>query len=292
MKLFGRKKSVYQSSSTMKEVLHRLFQKKLAMLGLVIFGVEVLLAVLAPLIAPYDPLAMDFSAMLAKPSAAHLMGCDDMGRDILSRILYGARSSLGLGLLVVLCSTLVGTVIGAIVGYFGGIADAIIMRILEIFQSIPHVLTCIVLSVVFGTGFVNTLLALSISRAIGTVRLLRGSIMGMRHMEYLEAADALNCSKLRTILRHVLPNSFAPLIVYGTTGVASAIMNASTLSFIGLGILPPTPEWGAMISGSRKYFISYPHTVLFPGIAIAITVFALSILGDGLRDALDPKLKD
>ncbi len=278
--------------SANEEMIRRLAKDRLAMLGLLIFVAEIIVAVFAPLIAPSDPFAMDFTSMLSAPSSAHLMGCDEMGRDIFSRIIYGTRYSLGLGISVVVVSTIAGTIIGAIVGYFGGVADAVIMRIMDVFQSIPSLLQSVVISVVLGTGFFNTLLALSIHRTVGSARLLRGSIMGMRHMEYLEAADALNCSKLRTILKHVLPNSFTPMIVYATAGIASAIMSASTLSFIGLGIIAPTPEWGAMISSSRNYFIEYPHTVLFPGLAIAITVFALSVLGDGLRDALDPKLKN
>lgn len=274
------------------EILRRLSRNKLAMTGFVITCLLFLVAIFAPLLAPYDPYKMDFSKMLLKPCREHLLGCDDLGRDVLSRIIYGTRYSLGLAIIVVIFSTVFGTFLGTIAGYFGGTTDTLIMRVLDILQCVPHLLLSVAISVLLGTGFLNTVIALSISSAMGAARVMRGSVMSILPMEYFEACEALNCSKPRIILKHVLPNSFAPMIIRSTQGMANAIMNASTLSFIGLGILPPTPEWGAMLSGSRNYIRDYPHVVIFPGLAIIITVFALSVLGDGIRDASDPKLKD
>ena len=283
---------LFSGNSNTADILRRLSRNKLAMTGLAISFILLLVALFAPLLAPYDPYKMDFSKMLLKPCREHLLGCDDLGRDVLSRIIYGTRYSLGLAVIVVIFSTTVGTFFGTIAGYFGGKADTLIMRGLDILQCIPHLLLSVAISVILGTGFLNTVIALSIASAMGAARVMRGSVMSILHMEYFEACDALNCSKFRIIRRHVLPNSFAPMIIRSTQGMANAILQASTLSFIGLGILPPTPEWGAMLSGSRNYIRDYPHVVIFPGLAIMITVFALSVLGDGIRDASDPKLKD
>jgi peptide/nickel transport system permease protein len=281
-----------KKSSNFKDVMHRLSKNKAAMLGLIIFLLEIVIAVAAPLISPYDITEMDFTSMHAAPSSAHLMGTDELGRDILSRLLYGGRYSLGLGVASVAFAVLGGVILGAIAGYFGGVIDNLIMRFLDIFQSIPMTLLCIAISAALGSGFFNTILALAISSVPGYARLLRGSILNIRKMEYLEAADAINSSKFRTIVSHVLPNSFSPLIVNATMGMATAIMMASGLSFIGLGVQAPTPEWGAMLSGARNFLRDHPHEVIFPGIAIAVTVLALNMMGDGLRDAMDPKLKD
>ena len=278
--------------STTKEVIERLFRNKAAVVGLVLFILIVLVGIFAPLISPHDPYDMDFINMLAGPSKEHPLGCDDLGRDILARIIYGTRYSVGLALITITVSAIVGTILGALAGYFGGWVDTLIMRTIEILQSIPSLLLSVAISILLGTGFINTIIALSVTASMANARIMRGSVMSILHQEYLEAAEALNCPKYKIILKHVLPNSFSPLIVRSTQGMASAIMNASTLSFIGLGILPPTPEWGAMLSGARKFIRDYPHLVLFPGLAIVITVFSLSMLGDGLRDALDPKMKD
>lgn len=278
--------------SQVLEILKRLSRNKLAMAGLIILIIEIIIAIIGPLITPYGYNDMDFTSMLQAPSLQHLMGTDDLGRDIFSRIIYGTRYSLGLGFLGIITSMVVGVIIGSIVGYFGGKADAIIMRIVDIIQSIPGILLSIAISSSLGSGFLNTVLALSFSQIPSNIRLLRGSILNIRKMEYLEAADAISCSKIRTIATHVLPNSFSPMIVQGTMSIANIIMQAASLSYIGLGILPPTPEWGAMLSGARNYIRDYPNMVVFPGLAIAITVLSLNMLGDGLRDALDPRLKD
>lgn len=274
------------------DVLRRMSRNKAAMIGLAIFVFEIIIAILAPRIAPYDYQEMNFAEMLADPTAAHIMGCDDLGRDILSRIIYGTRYSLGLGILAVAVSTFFGIILGAIAGYFGGMVDNVIMRFLDIFQSIPPILLCVAISTALGSGYLNTVMALAIGNIPSAARMLRGSILNIRKMEYLEAADSVNSGTLRTIVSHVLPNSFSPMIVSATMGVPKMIMAAASLSFIGLGVPKGTPEWGAMLSSARNFMQNHPHTVIYPGLAIAVTVLALNMMGDGLRDALDPKLKD
>lgn len=272
-------------------VIKRLGKNKVAMAGLVIVLLLFLVAILAPLIMPYAYDEMDMSNRFATPSLSHLCGTDDMGRDIFSRLLYGGRASLSLGFLATIISTAIGMILGSIVGYFGGIVDTVIMRLVDILQAIPSILLAIAISACLGSGFFNTVIALAIGHVPMTVRLLRGSIMSVRKMEYLEAAQTINCSAQRTIIRHILPNSISPVIVSVTMGIGNTILMAASLSYIGLGVQPPTPEWGAMLSAARTYMRDYPHMVLFPGIAIAIVVLSLNMLGDGLRDALDPKLK-
>ena len=228
---------------------------------------------------------------LTGPSAQHWFGTDELGRDIFTRILYGGRYSITMGLFSIVISVFVGAVIGSIAGYFGGQVDNIIMRILDIIQSLPALLLTIVVSAALGAGYFNTILALSVNGIPAMARMLRAQMMRVRNNEYVEAAESINCSRFRTIVNHLIPNSFTPLLVQATMGVANRILMASSLSFIGLGVQPPAPEWGAMLSGSRQYIRDFPHMVIFPGLAIAVTVLALNLLGDGLRDALDPRLK-
>jgi peptide/nickel transport system permease protein len=273
-------------------IMKRLSQNRSAMVSLVVLILLILMAILAPVIEPYPHTKPEFANIFNGPSAKHIFGTDELGRDVLARIMFGARYSLSLGILSVLLSTAIGMVIGAITGYFGGTTDIIIMRFLDVFQSIPGLLLCIAISTALGPGFINTIVALSIGGIPMTVRLLRGSVFGIRKQEYLEAATSINCSTARIILKHVIPNSLSPLIVSGTMGVGNTILTAAALSFIGLGVQPPTPEWGAMISAGRNYIRTYPHLLIVPGIFIMITVLALNILGDGLRDSLDPKLKN
>ena len=274
------------------QVLRRLAKNKMAMGGLIIVLVLIVLAILSPYIMPYPYAQMDMMNMYAKPSADHWFGCDDLGRDIFSRLLYGARASLSLGIIATVFSTLIGIVIGSIVGYFGGKVDNVVMRLLDIIQAIPGMLLAIAIAAALGTGFFNTILALSIGGVPMTVRLLRGSIMSIRNQEYIEAAEKINCPKWRTILVHILPNSISPIIVSFTMGVGNTIMQAASLSYIGLGIQPPTPEWSAMLSAGKAVLTRYPHLCLFPGLCIMVVVLAFNMLGDGLRDALDPKLKN
>ncbi len=272
--------------------LGRLKRNHLAMVGLVIIVVMIILALLAPYISPYPYEAADFKNRYATPSAEHWFGTDELGRDIFSRLLYGSRYSLRIGLISVAISAIGGIFFGALAGYFGGAVDNIIMRLLDVLQAMPGIVLAIAISAALGPGLTNSVIALSISSIPGYARMTRASILNVRKMEYLEAATSINCSNARIIWKHVLPNALSPLIVQATMGIAGAIMGAAMLSFIGLGVQPPTPEWGAMLSAGRNYLRDYPHLCIFPGIMIMMAVLSLNMLGDGLRDALDPKLKD
>lgn len=274
------------------QVMHRLSRNKLAMLGLVVMVALIIVALLSPWITPYDYAATSKADRYALPSLQHWFGCDGMGRDIFSRILYGARASLWLGLMSMLVSTIIGVILGSLVGYFGGWVDNVVMRLLDILQAIPGMLLSIAISAALGSGIGNTILALSIGGIPMTVRLLRGSILTVRKQEYIEAAEKINCSRLRVITSHILPNSIAPVIVSVTMGIGNTILQAASLSYIGLGVQPPTPEWGAMLSEGKAMITKYPHLCIFPGLAIMVVVLALNMLGDGLRDAMDPKLKN
>ncbi len=274
------------------QVMHRLRRNKIAMLGLVVLLVLIVAAILSLWITPYDYTKMDMTKMYATPSWEHIFGCDELGRDIFSRVLFGARASLSLGLLATLLATVIGMLLGSLVGYFGGWVDTIIMRFLDILQAIPGMLLSIAISAALGSGFGNTIIALSIGGVPMTVRLLRGSILTVRKQEYIEAAEKINCSKLRIITSHILPNSIAPLIVSVTMGIGNTILAAAGLSYIGLGVQPPTPEWGAMLSAGKSVITRYPHLCIFPGLCIMVVVLCFNMLGDGLRDAMDPKLKN
>lgn len=280
-----------KKQSEFVRVMKQMSKNKLAILGLIILLTEFVLVLLAPVIAPYDYAYMDVMAMQQGPSAAHWFGTDELGRDIFSRVLYGGRYSITMGLFAVLISQTMGMTLGAIAGYFGGQVDNVMMRVLDIVQSLPAMLLSIVLSAVLGPGYFNTILALSVNGMPGAARMLRAQMMKVRDNEYIEAAQSINCSKVRIIVNHMIPNSFSPNIVQATMGVAHMITMAASLSFIGLGVQPPTPEWGAMLSGARQFIRQCPHMVIFPGLAIAITILALNLMEDGLRDALDPKLK-
>lgn len=272
--------------------LGRLKRNHLAMVGLVIIVMMIVLALLAPYISPYSYEAAGFKNRYATPSAEHWFGTDELGRDIFSRLLYGSRYSLRIGLISVAISAIGGIFFGAIAGYFGGAVDNIIMRLLDVLQAMPGIVLAIAISAALGPGLTNSVIALSISSIPGYARMTRASILNVRKMEYLEAATSINCSNARIIWKHVLPNALSPLIVQATMGIAGAIMGAAMLSFIGLGVQPPTPEWGAMLSAGRNYLRDYPHLCIFPGVMIMMAVLSLNMLGDGLRDALDPKLKD
>lgn len=274
------------------QVMHRLSRNRVSMTGLVVILILIVLAILSPWIMPYDYTRMDMSNMYATPSWAHPFGCDELGRDIFTRALYGARASLSLGLLATLLSTAIGVVLGSLVGYFGGWVDTAVMRLLDILQAIPGMLLSIAISAALGSGFGNTIIALSIGGVPMTVRLLRGSILTVRKQEYIEAAEKINCSRLRIITSHILPNSIAPLIVSVTMGIGNTILAAAGLSYIGLGVQPPTPEWGAMLSAGKSVITRYPHLCVFPGLCIMVVVLCFNMLGDGLRDAMDPKLKN
>lgn len=281
-----------KSHSELGAALLRLSKNKSAMFGLGLFLFLALLAILAPYISPYGYAEMNPINKFQLPSAKHWFGTDEYGRDVFSRILYGGRYSLSIGLLATAFSLAVGVFVGALAGYYGGWADNLIMRFLDIFQAIPMMLLTIVVSAALGSGFDKTIFALAISHVPEFARTLRASIMSVRDVEYIEAAEAIGCGTFRQIVKYVLPNSFAPLLVTTTMNVANVILLTASLSYIGLGIQPPTPEWGAMLSAAKGFIRNYPYLLIFPGLFIAITVLSLNMFGDGLRDALDPKLKD
>ncbi|MDO4786971.1 MAG: ABC transporter permease [Fretibacterium sp.] len=273
------------------EVLFRLSKSPLAMFGLAIILLLIFCAIFADLIAPYDPAKQDLMRMFETPSAQHWLGTDEFGRDILSRLIYGARVSLQVGFIAVGIALVVGGMLGATAGYYGGWLDNGIMRVMDVLLSIPQTLLAIAIVAALGPSLMNLMIAVGISAVPNYARIVRGSVLSIRGMEFIEAARSVGSSDLRIILKHIIPNSMAPIIVQSTLGVASAILNAAGLSFIGLGIQPPNPEWGAMLSGGRQYIRDFPHLTLYPGLAIMFTILALNFLGDGLRDALDPKLK-
>lgn len=272
--------------------IQRLRKNKLAVAGLIIILLMAIIAIISPWISPYAYDKTNLSIMFEPPSAAHPFGTDELGRDILSRIMYGGRYSLRIGIISISCAAVAGAAIGSVAGYFGGKSDLIIMRVLDVIQAIPGLVLAIAVSATLGPGFTNCIIALAIGVTPAFARMTRASILNIRKMEYLEAATSINASSFRIISRHVLPNALSPLIVQSTMGIATAILIAASLSFIGLGVQPPTPEWGAMLAGGRNYITTYPHLVIFPGITIMLAVLSLNMLGDGLRDALDPKLKD
>ncbi|MBQ4401036.1 MAG: ABC transporter permease [Synergistaceae bacterium] len=282
---------VRKRRSPFMDVMLRLSKSPLAMFGLAIIFVLVFCAIFAEIISPYSPIKQDLMHMFETPSAQHWLGTDEFGRDILSRLIYGARVSLQVGFIAVGIALITGGMLGAISGYYSGRLDNCIMRVMDVLLSIPQTLLAIAIVAALGPSLMNLMIAVGISAVPTYARIVRGSVLSIRSMEFIEAARAAGSSDLRIILKHIIPNSMAPIIVQSTLGVASAILNAAGLSFIGLGIQPPNPEWGAMLSGGRQYIRDYPHMTLYPGLAIMLTILALNFLGDGLRDALDPKLK-
>lgn len=263
-----------------------------AMIGLAIFVVLVLSIIIVPMVSPYDYSKMDVTALHQGPSAAHWFGTDDLGRDIFTRVFYGGRYSLSISIAVVAFSTVIGLFLGATAGYFGGTYDTLVMRSLDIIQAIPSILLTIIISAALGVGIDKTIIAISVGTIPSNVRLLRGTVMQTRENQYLEAAEAIGCSVPRRILKYVIPNSCSPLIVSATMGIAKMILELAALSYIGLGVPASIPEWGSMLSNARGFLRDYPYMLVFPGLFIALSVLSLNMIGDGLRDALDPKLKD
>ncbi|MSS77123.1 ABC transporter permease [Anaerococcus sp. WCA-380-WT-2B] len=278
-------------SSSFKSFWYRFKKNKLAVVGLIILLLLVLIAIFADFVAPYSYDVQDISNAFATNTREHILGTDNFGRDIFSRIVYGARISLTVGIISVGIATILGGFLGAIAGYYGGRIDNFIMRITDILLSIPQLLLAIAIAAALGTGVRNLMIAVGLSSIPTYARIMRSSVISAREQEYVEAAKLSGASDFRIIFRHVLPNCIAPIIVQMTLGIASAILNAASLSFIGLGVEIPAPEWGAMLSEGRQYIRYAPFLTLYPGIVISITIFALNIVGDGLRDALDPKQK-
>lgn len=270
----------------------RLKKNKMAMFGLVVIILLIIMAIFAPVIAPYGYDYQQLTLRLQGPSAQHWFGTDHLGRDIFSRIIYGSRVSLQVGLISISIATVVGGILGAVAGYYGRHWDTTIMRFMDVLLAIPSILLAVAIVAALGPGITNLMIAVGISAIPVEARVIRASVMTVRDQEFIEAARAVGTSDGRIIFKHILPNAMAQIIVQTTLGVAGAILSAAGLSFIGLGIQPPSPEWGAMLSEGRQHLRDHWHVTTFPGLAIMITIFALNLLGDGLRDALDPKLKN
>ena len=274
------------------EVFIRFLRKPIAVLGAVIIIIVTLLCFLAPLIAPYDFDSQDVTRKFTEPNSEFLFGTDNLGRDVFSRLLYGGRISLMVGFVSASVASVFGVLLGSIAAYYGKATDNIIMRILDVFLALPQMLLAIVISAMIGTGIKGAIIAVTIATIPRYARVVRGPILAIRNDEFIEAAFAIDASDSRVIWRHILPNVLSPIIVQVTLGVGSAITMAASLSFLGLGVQPPFPEWGAMISAARVYILDHTYLVTFPGLAIAMVVLALNLLGDGLRDAMDPRWKE
>jgi len=286
------KKESYKKPSIFIEFLRRMTKSSASKLGAIMFLLVCLICLIGPFFSPYEVNGVDLANMYASPSKIHWLGCDAMGRDMLTRLMYGGRYSLALGLCASIFGSAVGVIIGSVAGYAGGKTETVVMRIMDVWSALPGMLLCILVSAVMGSGFFATVIALTVGGVPGTVRMIRGQILTERSKEYIEAAQSINCSAISIMFRHLLPNVIQPIIVTATMGIGSTMIMAASLSYIGLGIQPPNPEWGAMLSDGRGYIMTNPHMIMVPGIAIAIAVFAINLLGDGIRDALDPKLRD
>jgi len=271
-------------------ILHRSRQQPLAALGIALLVLFAVCALFAPWLAPYDPARLDLTARLAAPSAAHWFGTDELGRDILSRTIYGARISMFVGGCVVLISLALGLIIGSIAGYYGGKIDRFVnVVVMNAFLSFPGILLAIAFVAFRGPGVFNLVLALSLGGWVGYARLVRGQVLAAREREFVEAARALGASDLRIITRHILPNIIQPVIVQAAIGMAGAILAEATMSFLGLGVPPPTASWGTMLNDARAHLFDAPHLVLFPALAVMLAVLSFNFIGDALRDYLDPR---
>lgn len=280
-----------RTDSLWADAFRRFKRNKLAMFGFAMICILILCAIFAPLVAPYHYDYQSLDETFCAPSWKHLFGTDSLGRDIFSRVIYGTRTSLSISAATVLIATIVGGALGAVAAYYGGPLDNTIMRFLDIFLAIPSTLLAIAIAAALGAGIGNTMLAITIGQVPGLARVVRATVLSIKGEEYIRAARSIGSDTWRILVRHVLPNAMAPILVQATLYVASAILSISSLSFIGLGIQPPTPEWGSMLSAGRAYIRDAWYIVLFPGLAIMLTIFAFNLMGDGLRDALDPKMK-
>lgn len=282
----------YSKRSKLGEIWHRIRKNKGAMVGAAILLILFAVALTVDFWLDQElVIGMHLVDQLQGPSAQHWFGTDEMGRDLFWRIVYGSRYSLAIGFVAVGVSLAVGVPLGAIAGYFGKTVETVIMRFTDIFSAVPAILMAVVVVSVLGANTINLMIAVGVSSIPGFVRTTRAAVLTVRNAEFVEAARALGKSNLYIIFVHVLPNCLSPIIVQTTLRVASAIVSASSLSFLGLGIKPPAPEWGALLTAGRDFILNYPYLTLFPGLAIMITVLAFNLVGDGLRDAMDPKLK-
>lgn len=276
----------------LSELWRRLKRNRAAIVGGIIVLLFVVIALLAPLIAPYAPNEGDLTKRLKPPSGEHLLGTDPLGRDLLSRVIYGARISLQIQIVSVSIALVMGTLLGMIGGYYGGRLDHLLMRLIDILLAFPGIFLAISIIAVLGPGLTNLMLAAGIYSIPQFARIVRGSILSLKEKEFIEAARAVGENDLNILFRYLLPNSMAPIIIQTTLRMATVLLTASGLSFLGLGVQPPTAEWGAMLSNARAYLITAPHVAMVPGLAIMLVVMGFNLFGDGLRDSLDPRLKD
>jgi peptide/nickel transport system permease protein len=273
------------------DLWRRLCRNRAAIAGAGIVAVFVLLAVLAPILVPFNPVQGNLNDRLQPPGATHWLGTDELGRDLLSRILYGARVSLQIQVVAVVLALIVGLALGSVGGYLGGHVDNVIMRAMDVLLAFPGIFLALGIIAALGPGLLNLMLAAGISSVPQFARIVRASILSLKEREFVEAALALGSGSNRIMFRHLLPNCMAPIIVQSTLRMATVLLTASGLSFLGLGVQPPTPEWGAMLSNARSYLIVAPHVATIPGVAIMIVVIGFNLFGDGLRDTLDPRLR-
>ena len=281
-----------RKKSRLYDIWRQLRKNKLAVVALGVLVLLILIAIFAPILAPYPYAQQNASLSYASPSAENLLGNDKLGRDILSRLIWGSRQSIQMGIIAVAISATIGIIIGAVAGFYGRWVDNLTMRLLDIYQAVPMFLLCVTLAAIMGPSLKNAIIAIGIGMVPGYARMMRASVLTVREKEYVEAARAIDAGDARIIRKHIIPNAIAPLIVQITMGVGSCILAGSGLSFIGLGVQPPIPEWGAMISDARGVMRQYPTHALYPGICIMLCVLSCNLLGDGLRDALDPRLKN
>jgi len=279
------------TASLGRETLRRLVRSPSAVTGAVLVGLLVLAGVLAPWLTPYDPVRQDLRAVLQAPSAAHPLGTDQLGRDILARILHGARLTLSIGAFAVAVGLVVGVPLGVVSGYYRGTVDMVIQRVMDLMLSFTTFLLALTLVALLGVGLTNVIVAVGISTIPRFARLVRSSVLSIREVAYIEASLVLGAPNPRVLWRHVLPNALAPVIVQATLSMGSTILTAAGLGFLGLGVQPPTPEWGAMLGEGRNYIFTQASVTTFPGLAIFLAVVGFNLLGDGLRDALDPQLR-
>jgi len=277
--------------SEIKRVLSVFFGRPLPVVGLICIIFLIVIAIFAPLIAPYDPYKLDILNKLEQPSSEHLLGTDSLGRDTLSRIIYGTQTSLVIGISVVSISSLIGLTLGLIAAFFGGVVYNIIMRFIDALMAFPMILLALLVASLLGGGMKNIIIALSIGSLAPPCRMMCGVALSVKQNEYVLAARTMGLSNVRIMLTQILPNAFAPLLVTITIGLGAVILAEAGLSFIGVGITPPTPAWGGMVNDGYKYLLSNPALAISPGIAIMIAVFGFNMIGDGLRDALDPRLR-
>ena len=283
---------ITKKRSQWRDVWQRLLRNRLGMLGLIIVASLIILTIFAPLFTSHDYAYQEFGRRFSYPNRVHILGTDNFGRDLWSRLLYGGRMSLMVSVMAVSISTILGVTLGSLAGYFGGKIDLLVTRLLDVLMAVPPLMMAIAISAALGSGPVNTALAISVSGIPHSMRLMRATVLAIKSNDFVEAARATGSNHFRIIFKHILPNSIAPLIVNSTLLIGGSIMSITSLSFIGLGVQPPTPEWGSILAAGRQFIRDFWPIIVFPSLSIMLAVFGFNLFGDGLRDALDPRLKD